>query len=209
VTLTGSFNADLTGTENATEFKLDGTSAEGDLDVAGKRLRASFAVPALLGLNGELIQIGQTSYIKTSLTGATYKKQVSANVPIDTVADPAAGVAELRKLLEMPGMAPAKVADGRCGDNKDCYQVEIDLTGAELAAMASDAPDLGTDLSQGSFKMTFGVEKDTLRLSKIVIAVALDAEGSLDLTLNMTKWDESVTISEPPADQVTEGGLGG
>lgn len=205
VAVTGTFNADVMGTGTESEFKLDGTTANGDLDVAGKKFRAAFSVPALLGLSGELIQIGQTSYVKSSLTGTKYQKSTSTDVPVDEVTDPAKGVAELRKVLEMPGISPTKVADAKCGDNKDCYQVEIDLTGEELAALASDAPDVPTDLSEGSLKVTFGVEKDTLRMSKIVVAVSAGAQGSVDLTVNMTKWDEAVTISEPPADQVEEG----
>ncbi len=203
--LTGTFSGDMMGTGQDTEFKLDGTTAEGDVDVAGKKARASFSVPALLGLSGEVIQVGQNTFMKTSLTGANYQKQSSAEIPVDEVADPAKAAEAVREALEAPGVSPTKGEDAKCGDNKDCYQVEIDLTGEELAALASEAPDTGTDLSEAAMKITFSVEKDTLRLAKVVVSVTAGAAGSVDMTLTMTKWDEAVTISEPPADQVTEG----
>ena len=211
-TLTGTFTGDLMGSGQSSEFKLDGTTAEGDLDIAGKKFRASFSVPSFLGLSGELIQVGQSSFIKTSLTGAKYMKETSAELPVDEVTDPAKVGEGVRKFLELPGIEPTKTADGKCGDNKDCYQVEISMDSEDLAALASEAPagDMG-DLEDASMKLTFGVEKDTLRMSKLVLSITAGAQGSADLTLNMTKWDESVSINEPPADQVTEGGgmLGG
>ena len=209
--LTGTFNGDIMGSGQSSEFKLDGTTAEGDLDIAGKKFRLSFSVPSFLGLNGELIQVGQNTYVKTSLTGAKYSKETSAELPVDEVTDPAKAGEGMREFLEMPGIDATKVADAKCGDNKDCYQIEIDLTSEELGALASEAPVPGADLSEGALKMTFGVEKDTLRMSKLVVSIDAADQGSADLTINMTKWDESVSVNEPPADQVTEGGglLGG
>jgi hypothetical protein len=209
--VTGTFTGDLMGSGQSSEFKLDGTTAEGDLDIAGKKFRLSFSVPPFLGLNGELIQVGQNTYIKTSLTGAKYSKETSVELPVDEVTDPAKAAEGMREFLELPGIDATKVADAKCGDSKDCYQVEIDLTSEELGALASEAPSTGADLEDASLKMTFGIEKDTLRMSKLVVSMAAAEQGSADLTLNMTKWDEAVTVNEPPADQVTEGGglLGG
>ncbi len=206
--LNGTFSGDLMGTGQDTEFKLDGTTAEGDVDIANKKVRVTFSVPALLGLNGEVIQIGQNTFMKTSLTGANYQKQTSAEIPVDEVADPAKAAEAVREALQTPGLTPTLAAEARCGD-KDRYQVEIDLTSEEIAALASAAPDTGTDLSEATMKITFSVEKDTLRLAKVVVSVSAGAAGSVDLTIAMTKWDEAVTINEPPADQVTEAPLGG
>lgn len=164
--------------------------------------KATFKVPALLNLTGELIQIGQTSYVKTSLTGDQYQKQESSDVPIDEATDPAESLDELQQFLDQPGVSPTKVADAKCGDNKDCYQVEIDLTSDELAALASEAPEMGAELGDANVKMTFGVEKDSLRMSKLVVSVNAGDTGALDVTVDLTKWDENVSISEPPADQV-------
>lgn len=203
-TVTGTFNADLMGAGQASEFKLDGTTLEGDVDVANKKVKASFSVPALLGLNGELIQIGNTSYVKTSLTGTGYQKQVTDEVPVDEVTDPAKAIEELRKALEQPGVAPTKAADAKCGD-KDCYQIEWDFDAEELAALASAAPVAGEDLGDATFKLTIGVEKDTLRYSTFTMSATEAEMGTVSLSLNLSGWDEAVSIEEPPADQVTGG----
>jgi hypothetical protein len=202
VAVTGTFNADLMGSGSTSEFKLDGTTAAGDVDITGKNLKASFSAPAILGLTGEVIQVGQTSYFKSSLTGPQYQKTDSEDVPVDEVTDPAKAMEGLRSFLETPGLSPTKVADAKCGDNKDCYQVEFDLTGEELAALSSAAPDAGAELANGTFKLTVGVEKDTLRMSQMRMAVSMAEQGSVNVTMNMTKWDESVSIAAPPADQV-------
>ena len=204
-TVTGTFKADLMGSGTESDISLTGTTLEGDLDIANKKVRATFAVPALLGLNGEVIQIGQTTFTKTSLTGTKYQKQTSSDLPVEEVTDPTEAVANLRKVLEQPGVAPVKVEDTTCGDNKSCYQVRIELTADELAALASEPPTVGgADLENANVTMTFGVEKDSLRMSRLVVNVTMGAQGSADLTLNLTKWDEAVTINEPPADQVAE-----
>ena len=60
VTLDGTINADLTGSGTATDLPLNGTTATADVDMAGGKAHATFAIPAFLNLNGELIQIGET-----------------------------------------------------------------------------------------------------------------------------------------------------
>src|SRR5664279_4945565 len=60
----GTFNADLQGTGTPTAIDLQGTTADMDIDLPNKKIHASFGVPALLGLSGDLIQIGSDQYIK-------------------------------------------------------------------------------------------------------------------------------------------------
>ena len=79
VAVSGSVNVDLMGTGTTSAFPLDGTTATADVDVVNKNAKATFAAPGLLGINGELIQVGTTSYVKTSLTGAKYQKQEGLN----------------------------------------------------------------------------------------------------------------------------------
>ncbi len=206
-TVTGSFNADLMGTGQASDFELDGTTAEGDVDIAGKKLRATFSAPAFLGLSGEVIQVGTTSYFKTSLTGAQYQKQVADQVSVDEVTDPAKVAEGVRKALATRGISPTKVADSSCGDNKDCYNVEFDMSAEELAALASAPPD--AELAGSSFRLTIGVEKDSLRISRLAFSADMPEQGSIDVTFDTTKWDEAVGIEEPPADQAPPPRRGG
>ncbi len=68
-TVDGVVPVTLPGSSSATEVDLTGTTANADVDLKGGELRATFAVPAVLGLAGELIQADGTTYLKTTLTG--------------------------------------------------------------------------------------------------------------------------------------------
>jgi hypothetical protein len=206
VAVTGTISADPTGTGGSTSFTLDGTSAAADVDIAGKAVRATFSVPALLGLAGELIAVDDSAYVKTTLTGALFQKSsmTDAGLPADPgdVAD--LDLTELRAALARPEVAPTKGDDVRCGA-KDCYTVTIELTAEEIASLSGGAlPDEGLPIDVGSvgLTVTFRVEKDTLRPAGIGLTATMGPAGSLSVDLTMSKWDENLSISAPPADQV-------
>lgn len=205
VTVDGSIAPDLTGSGGAgTELPLTGTTAAADIDMAGGKARATFAIPAFLNLNGELIQIGKTSYFKTSLSGPQYETlQATDSLPVDPT--DASGMFDgLVDLLSTDGMDPIKGDDVGCG-GKQCYTVSIELTPEELAALGADetaAAGLPVDLGSASVSLTIRVEKDTYRLAGLNAAVSLGDQGSLNLDLALSKWDEPMDISPPPADQV-------
>jgi hypothetical protein len=110
---------------------------------------------------------------------------------------------ELKTWLDKPEVSPKKGDDADCGGKK-CYVVTIELTGAELAALSSAAPDASID-PNATVTLTFKVEKDPVRLNELTADVALGSQGTLTIVLALSKWDESVTIEAPPDDQVTEG----
>lgn len=194
---------------------LGGTSLSGDVDIAGRRAHLTFQVPALLGLSGDLIEIGSTSYLKTSLTGPLYTQTdlgaaiasfapsgLPTSVPSINVVGPIAS------FLALPGVSPTKKADAACGTST-CYQVEIDLSPAQIAALASPAPSLPIDISTTSLTVTIAVDKVTLRPASVALAVDAGASGSLTLTTTLTNWDAAVSIAAPPADQIGPAGGGG
>ena len=204
-TLEGSINADLTGGVGAaTTFPLSGTSASADVDIAAGKAHATFAIPAFLNLQGELIQIGETSYLKTTLSGPLFEtQQVTDALPVDPT-DPSGIIDDVGDFLLADGVDPVKGEDVDCG-GKQCYTVMIELTPDELAALGATAPtasDLPIDIGSASLALTIRVEKDTYHLAGISAAVSLGDQGSLNLNLTMTKWDEPVAISPPPADQI-------
>jgi hypothetical protein len=199
LSLNGTVNADVMGTGSPSSFDLGSTTAAMDLDIAGKKAKITFSVPALFGLTGEVIQIGTTSYVKTTLTGAQYQKQESGSTVPEAATDPVKALQEFRTALDKPGVDPTKLEDAQCGQ-KSCYQVEIELTGDEISALASAPPD--AQLSNTSMKILTAVEKDTLRPASVTVTVDAGEFGNVTFTLTMSKWDEAVTVSEPPADQI-------
>lgn len=203
--LNGSISADLSGTgAPGTTISLAGTTASADVDITAANAHATFAVPALLGLTGELIQIGDTSYLKTSLTGDQFQTQKAGDsLPVNP-GDTRSLVDNVGELLSKPGVDPVKGDDVACGSTQ-CYTVKIDLTPAELNVLGSGGPvasELPLDLSAASLNLTIRVEKASNRLAGIAASVALGEQGSLTFDLAFSRWDDPVTVSPPPANQV-------
>ena len=205
VTVDGTINADLTGTGGpGAELPLTGTTAAADVDMAGGKAHATFAVPAFLNLNGELIQIGETSYLKTSLTGPQFEtSQATDSLPVDPT-DASGIFDDVGDFLTADGVDPVKGDDVDCG-GKSCYTVSIELSAEELAALGADqAAQMGLplDLGSASLAFTIRVEKDTYRLAGFKTVASLGEQGSITLDLTLSKWDQPMDISAPPADQV-------
>jgi hypothetical protein len=193
-------------------FPLDGTSLEADVDIANENLKATFTVPAFLGLTGELVQIGTDTYFKSSLTGPLYQhglgdlagglpvdpSDLGAELPTDVTAD----IDALLEKLEAAGVKPTKKDDVQCG-TKTCYVVSIALTAEQLAALGAEAGEsLPPELGDGSLDIEVRVEQDSQRLAGVTIGLGGGELGNLELDLALSKWDEAVTIEVPPADQI-------
>jgi hypothetical protein len=203
--LDGSITADLTGSGGpGAAIALTGTTGSADVDIVAKNAHASFSVPAFLGLSGDLIQVGDTSYVKTSLTGAKYQAQTNAGANSVAPPDTTSLIGSVNDFLSKDGVNPVKGDDVACGTTQ-CYTVKIELTPNELTALGAGgaAPSgLPVDISTATLNLTIRVEKDSNRLAGFAVTVALGDQGSLTLDLAMSKWDQPVTISAPPADQV-------
>ena len=210
-TLDGSIKADLSGTgASGAEVALTGTTAAADVDLTASNAHATFAVPALLGLSGELIQIGDTSYVKTSLTGDKFQVQKASDaLPINppSPGDSKSVIDSVGEMLSQPGVDPVKGDDVACGSTQ-CYTVKIELTPSEIQALGGGGPAasaLPIDLGAASLNLTIRVEKNSTRLAGLAATVAMGDQGSLTVDLTFSKWDEAVSISAPPADQVQAG----
>ena len=210
-TLDGSIKADLSGTgAPGAAISLTGTTASADVDLTAGNAHATFAVPALLGLSGELIQIGGTSYFKTSLTGDKFQSQKTADsLPVNpgdskSLVDGKSLVDSIGEALSQPGVDPVKGDDVACGSTQ-CYAVKIELTPSEINALGGGGPlasALPVDLGSASLNLTIRVEKDSNRLAGLAATASMGDQGSITVDLTFSKWDEAVSISAPPADQV-------
>ena len=202
-TLDGSINADLTGTGSSTELPLTGTTASADVDMAGGKAHATIAVPALLNFNADVIQIGETTYVKSSLSGPQYETmEATDELPVDPT-DASGIFDDIGDLLLADGVDPVKGEDVDCA-GKQCYTVSIELTPQELAALggAGAAEMLPLDVTDASLAFTVRVEKDTYHLAGITTVAALGAQGTLTQDVALSRWDQPFDISPPPADQI-------
>lgn len=205
-TVDGVVPVTIPGAGSATELDLTGTTATADADLASKAARATFSISAMFGLAGELIVADGKAYLKTTLTGPKYKIiDAGSSLPIDPT-NTSGMIDNLGDFLLKPGVDPVKGEDVACG-GKQCYTVVVDLTADELAALiGAGATNLPVDVAGATLKMTVKVEKDTPNhLAGISLTLGLPGDKTLSAELTFAKWDEPVTITAPPADQVSAG----
>jgi hypothetical protein len=198
-------------------LSLGGTNLRADVDVENARLSATFAIPALLGFSGEVISADGKVWVKTTFSGDDYVEldaedlgSAGDDLPVDVGdvgdGDAAAMVEEFQQWLETSGLDAVKLEDVDCTAGT-CYRLQVELSAEELAALGDDAlGDMG-DVGEGTMSMTIRIAKDSLQFDGIDIIVDAADEGSLELTIQFSEWNESMTIEPPPADQVTEGDL--
>jgi hypothetical protein len=204
VDLSGSFKADLTGSGTASPLDLAGTTADIDVDVANKLARVTASAPALLGVTLDVIVIGQDTYTKVSLLGPKYQKSTtsadSSAAPggaSGAPTDPTQVLNEVKAALDKLATPLVKGADEKC-DDQDCYKVTVTMTAADLAG-AGEA--LGSSVT-GSGTVDVWVRKNDLIPAKAVATLSAGDQGSLTITLALSKVNGTLTIQAPPADQV-------
>ena len=156
------------------------------------------------GLTGEVIQIGNDSYVKTSLTGTQYAK--STSTAADAVqTNPDQLFTQVSGFLDKPGVETAKHDDVDCGD-ATCYSVSLTVPGSLLADAGKGS---GLDLGQftaESVVLDLQFDRQSLRLSSVSTDIDVGTVGKIGLSLTLSKYNEGVQVSPPPSDQVTEGG---
>lgn len=204
IAVEGRIALDPLGTGAGAPVDLRDTNASADLDLAGSRLRTTFSAPGLVGLAGEAIAVDDGLYLKTTLTGTKYRFIPSAQRP----EDPLKGLTDL---LARTDLDPIKGADTPCAGGT-CYTVTLKLDAADLAglggaggALPSALPIPLPDLSAAAIDLTLHIEQRTTRLSGITATAGMDDLGSIELQATFTRWNESVQIGPPPADQVEPG----
>jgi hypothetical protein len=201
------------GLGTPSDIALAGTTVSADLDIEAGDARATFSAPNLLGITGELIVVDGTSYVKTSLTGPNYIAQpIDTEVSTPSGATSATFLQDLTGFLANPALDPTKGEDVACGKTT-CYRVQISLTPDELAALGAGdleaPPGLPVqipipDLTDATVDLAVLVAKDTTRLAGLEATIEMEGgTRSANVDVTFSKWDEDVSISAPPADQVT------
>jgi len=205
-TVDGTVPVVLTPGSPGTEVNLTGTTASVDADIAKGEAHATFSVPKVLGLAGELIQAGGKTYLKTTLTGSKFKVLgAGSSLPVDPT-NMKGMIATLGDFLLKPGVHPVKGEDVSCNGGT-CYTVVVDLDATALAALiGTGASSLPVDVAGATLKLTLRVEQSLPNhLAGIAIEIGLADGKSVAADLTFSKWDEPVTITAPPADQVQGG----
>jgi hypothetical protein len=205
LTAEGTVALDPLGTGAGTPVDFAGTNVTADLDLQSGKTRATFAVPALLGLAGEAI-VADAVYLKSTLTGPKFR-----SIPLSGESQPP--LKGLTDLLARTDLQPTKGADVPCAGGT-CYTVTLQLDAEDLGALTGGAALPSTlpipmpipDLSGAGVDLTLQVDQATTRVSGATAKLDLGDTGDLTLQGTFTKWNEPVQIAAPPADQVESAG---
>lgn len=190
------------------EMNLSGTQVDGDLDLENERAHLEFTVPPMFGLTGEIIQIGRDSYIKTSLTGATWSKSTAEEGdPVSEAMDPQEQLDQIREFLDEEGVEVEKLDDTECGD-RTCYAVRLTIPAEVLSESAEGGEMDPGELVGEDLVLNLLFDREENWLTEVSTALSGESVGELTLTLTLSDFNQSVEVEAPPADEVTEGGGG-
>ncbi len=190
------------GTGSGAPLPLKGASIDGDVDVAAGKLAVELLAPSLLNLRANLIVADGSAYLRAPIiTGGSWVRQPATG---GFGGDPGAALAGLSAFLARPELKPEKLPDTRCVGT-DCYSVRFTVPaseiGAALGSLGSAIPGL-SGTAVGDVTVTAGVRKDNLQLATLGLDVPAGGAKPLSIALELSKVNESVTITPPPADQV-------
>jgi hypothetical protein len=190
------------------EMNLSGTELSGDIDIANEQGHLEFSVPAMLGLSGEMIQIGTDSYVRTSMTGELWSKSTATeDDPVAGAMDPTEQLDQVREFLDEEGVEVEKLDDAECGD-ETCYAIRLTIP-AELLSQAAEGEDVDLgELVGEALVLNLLFDRDDRWLTQASTSISAESLGELTLTLTLSEFNEPVEVEAPPADQVTEGGEG-
>lgn len=210
-TADGQLALDIGGLGSGGPLSIDGSTLDGDIDVAGKALSIEANVVSLLSLKVDLVAVGGSTYLKAPiLTGGSWVRQPATGSVGGIGADPSAFLSGLSTFLARKDLAPKKLSDARCA-GADCYEVQFTVPAAEvraaLGSLGSAIPGLSGE-AIGDVTVTAGVRKDDLRLGTLGLSIPTAGAKPLVIAIELSKYDEPVTITAPPADQV-KNSLGG
>jgi hypothetical protein len=202
-------DGDVNVPEMGGALSLNGTELEGSLAMDGSAGQFTFAMPALLGLTGEMRLVDGEGFVKTSMTGPLWMRQPIAEGegdPIAQAADPQAALEELREFLAEDGVTLEKLDDVECGEST-CYHLRLDIDG-EVFLNADEAASAAPEVldALGAAGMTFDLEIDTETLHMTGVSTAFENEemGSLELSFTFDGFGDPVDVEAPPSDEVTD-----
>jgi hypothetical protein len=233
-TIKGAVLASATkGSASTADIKLDGTSLEGDVDIANAAAHLTANLPAIpsfggVAMTGDVILVSNTLYYKVSLLGPKYSKvdlnqvtsglgALASNLPV-AVPTPGASamsgvtdqIAQIRQQLDAAGAKATVVGTEQIGGQDATHiniTVPVDYINQQIAA-AEASSSATPDPAMAGAKLdtaTFDVwiYKANDQLAQVHLTAASSAVGSIDFMLTLTNYDKPVTITAPAASDIS------
>jgi hypothetical protein len=203
----------------AADFKLDGATLEGDVDIANQAAHLTGTLPAVpisaaqsVSMTGEVILVDKSLYYKYDVGGLTSNKfakiplgDLTGALPIPTTAATATmnltdEIAKLRTSMQAAGVTTTLVGVEKIG-GVDAYHISVGLPIAKINTLiAADAT--GTAMTVDSASVDVWIYKSNSRLAQLEMKGASAQVGNIDITLTVSNYDQQVTITAPAASDV-------
>jgi hypothetical protein len=204
----GTFTGKVQAAEMGGSLDLSSTTMAGAIDIPNQKAKFTLDAPSLMSTKVEALLVDGFAYLKidgilAGMAGLESGKYVKTEVPMES-SKPVTDDAEVQKSIDefkaqldkLPN-PPTKEADEKCGD-QDCYHVQIKASAEDMAELDPEAAAMTGDAT-----IDLWARKSDLRPAKITISVATPDMGTIGVTLDF-KYDGTVDVSAPPADQVVE-----
>jgi hypothetical protein len=210
VEVTGAFSGALKAGAQLGNIDLSTIKVSAALDVPNKKAKGTVDAPTILGTKVDALLIDKDVYLKIAgplaalakMSADKYTKSTlpeSSADPLSAAADVAQGVQKLNEALAALPNPPTKGANEKCGD-QDCYHVTVKMTAADLQKLTPTAS-AATAAMNGDVTLDVWSRTNDLRPAKLSLSVATPDQGTFGATFEF-KYDGSVTIDAPPADQI-------
>jgi hypothetical protein len=203
VEFTGTFTGSFDVPELGTPLDLSTVKMSGAADISGKA-KFSLDAPTILGTRIDAIVVDQVAYLKiagplSAMMGGSADLYTKTDVPeasgnpVTDAAEIAKAIDEIKKALDALPTPPTKGADEKCGD-QDCYHVTLAISEEDIKALNPTA-------TEGSLTLDVFTRKSDRRPAKITMSITTPEVGTVGITIDL-KYDASVSIEAPPADQI-------
>jgi hypothetical protein len=193
----------------SSNITLDGIKIEGDVDIEGQAYHLVLsAPPALFGVSAEIVSVDGYTYTKSSLQpGGKYTKASAGDAPV-SIPSPDASmsledqIAAIKKSLTDAG-ATATLEGTEQVDGQNAYHISISIPLDKINETISGAGgSAASGITVDSAEFDMWVYTASLRPAKLQVKGSAGTVGNVDLLVTMSKYDQAVTITAPPADQI-------
>ncbi len=210
-----------------TPFPITGTKAEGDVSVTTQSAQLTFDIPlGAVSLTGGVIYPNDGSlYVKLALPNASsadlWHKIAMDSLPMGVGASPSPGApdiaAKIEEALTASGATLTDEGDTPCGAGT-CTKLHLELPasaingrlGALMPGESAAPSPVASAAAAAPIPVDILVDNATSRIDSLTTHVVGVTEGTdVTVTIALSAYDVPVTVTAPPADQVTDESLFG
>jgi hypothetical protein len=180
---------------------LNGTTAEGDIDLANKSAHVVGGLPGVDGLSGDLIVIDPYAYFRAyggTLYSSLDETTLNVNPALSTVSSPAWLIGQMLAIANDLALSPVLVGPEQ-EPSGPTYHIRVEVTKAVAQSALNTA---GQAL--GSSQLDLWITQDSFQLERLEFSSADPSAGVAVIRVVLSNWNAVPVILAPdPNNMVT------